>query len=304
MPSSFIVHSINIYVSFFSFFNCPLSGIPSFLHSFMPLLISSTRNQSVIAAKHLGKSRQYWRDIILGVNDGLVSTFLLVAGVAGAGLTSKDILLTALAGALAGAISMAAGEYVATKSQNEVMKGELKLEEEHVKNNFNDEISELDDLLHKIGILKRSSIPGDSSGIGIGIGSGSGTDASVNLQESIKEFYRENPDALLELMKALEFGVIDNEVRKPIMAGLFSCILFIFGSLPSVLPFVFSGDKPMTGLIISACITVSALLMVGAIKTWATRGNCFVAALENLIIAGCGGGIAYGVGYLFESVVR
>jgi Uncharacterized membrane protein len=277
----------------------------------MPQLLSSTRKQSVIEAKHLGKSRQYWRDIILGVNDGLVSTFLLVAGVAGAGLTSKDILLTALAGALAGAISMAAGEYVATKSQNEVMKGELKLEEEHVKNNFNDEISELDDLLHKIGILKSSSSsrPGaDSSGIGVGIGSGSGSgsgnDASVNLQESIKDFYRENPDALLELMKALEFGVIDNEVRKPIMAGLFSCILFIFGSLPSVLPFVFSGDKPMTGLIISACITVSALLMVGAIKTWATRGNCFVAALENLIIAGCGGGIAYGVGYLFESVVR
>lgn len=60
--------------------------------------------------KHLGKSRQYWRDIILGVNDGLVSTFLLVAGVAGGGLSSTEILLTAIAGAIAGAISMAAGE--------------------------------------------------------------------------------------------------------------------------------------------------------------------------------------------------
>ncbi len=71
--------------------------------------------------EHLGASRQYWRDIILGVNDGLVSTFLLVTGVAGGGLLPRDVLLTAISGAIAGAISMAAGEYVATKSQNEVL---------------------------------------------------------------------------------------------------------------------------------------------------------------------------------------
>ena len=64
---------------------------------------------SQMKTEHLGRSRQYWRDIILGVNDGLVSTFLLVAGVAGGGMSSEAILLTALAGALAGAISMMAG---------------------------------------------------------------------------------------------------------------------------------------------------------------------------------------------------
>ena len=51
--------------------------------------------------QHFGSSRQYWRDIILGVNDGLVSTFLLVAGVTEGGFSSIDILLTAIAGALA-----------------------------------------------------------------------------------------------------------------------------------------------------------------------------------------------------------
>lgn len=73
-------------------------------------LNTSRHRRKIQLQKHLGKSRQYWRDIILGVNDGLVSTFLLVAGVAGGGLSSKDILLTAIAGAIAGAISMAAGE--------------------------------------------------------------------------------------------------------------------------------------------------------------------------------------------------
>lgn len=236
-----------------------------------------------------------------------------MAGVTGASLTSKDILLTALAGALAGAISMAAGEYVATKSQNEVMKGEISLEEIHVKNNLNEEMSELDDLLRKIGIKSKTTATTTINATTT-TSSGSPTsqdaagdleeDTSADLQELIKDFYRENPDALLEVMKALEFGVLDNEVRSPVTAALFSCILFILGFLPSVVPFTFSGINPTTALIISACITVSALLMVGAIKTWATRGNCLVSALENLIIAGCGGGIAYGVGYLFESVIR
>jgi VIT1/CCC1 family predicted Fe2+/Mn2+ transporter len=76
------------------------------------------------------------------------------------------------------------------------------------------------------------------------------------------------------------------------------------GSLSSVLPFIFSGDTPTTGLIAAACITITALIMVGAIKTWATRGKCLVAALENLVIAGFGGGIAYGIGILFDRLIK
>jgi hypothetical protein len=70
--------------------------------------------------EHLQRTRQYYRDMMLGVNDGLVSTLLLVAGVVGGGMTVNVVLLTAISGAIAGAISMFAGEFVATKSQNEV----------------------------------------------------------------------------------------------------------------------------------------------------------------------------------------
>ena len=73
--------------------------------------------------EHIGASRQYMRDIILGVNDGLVSTFLLIAGVVGAGLDATAVLLSGLAAALAGMVSMATGEYLATKSQEEVLRG-------------------------------------------------------------------------------------------------------------------------------------------------------------------------------------
>ena len=94
--------------------------------------MASRQSDSVEYVPHIGDSRQYWRDIILGVNDGLVSTFLLVVGVVGGGLNNEQVLLTGIAGAIAGAVSMAAGEYLATKSQDEILESELTLERDHI----------------------------------------------------------------------------------------------------------------------------------------------------------------------------
>ena len=58
------------------------------------------------------------------------------------------------------------------------------------------------------------------------------------------------------------------------------------------------------GLVVAAILSITALLLVGAAKTWATRSPCLSAALENLVIAGFGGGFAYGVGVLFDMVVN
>jgi VIT1/CCC1 family predicted Fe2+/Mn2+ transporter len=234
--------------------------------------------------EHLGSSRQYWRDIILGVNDGLVSTFLLVAAVAGGGLSSSRILLTALAGALAGAISMAAGEFTATRSQNQVLSGELKLEKNHVHRYLEEELVELEGLLDMIGIP-----PSD--------------DDTTNLRQALLSHYRNHPDDLLKIMTSLEFGVVDTEKRSPISAALVSGGLFTLGSLPSIIPFIFSGDEPILGMILAGVITTVCLLLVGAVKTWATRGNWITAAIENLIIAGCGGAIAYFVGLGFDMLI-
>ena len=229
---------------------------------------------------HLGNNRQYWRDIMLGVNDGLVSTFLLVAGVVGGGLSSPAILLTAIAGGVAGAVSMCSGEYIATKSQNQVLHGEIALERQHVTHNLEDELSEVAALLELIGIPQ----------------------AGCDLHGPIINHYRKNPDELLKIMIALEFGVLEQEERSPVRAGLISCCVFILGSLPSIIPFIFSGDTPLLGFIVAAVATTVSLLSVGGIKSWATRGNCVTSALENLIIAGFGGALAYGIGLLVAMV--
>ncbi len=232
--------------------------------------------------EHLGKHRQYWRDMILGVNDGLVSTFLLVSGVVGSGLSPTDILLTAIAGALAGAVSMAAGEYVATKSQNEVLAGEIGLEKVHIRDNNADEIKELKDLLETIGI------PADK----------------LELRQQLYTHYEQDPDALLKLMIALEFGVVEEEERSPLWAATASGFLFFAGSLPSLLPFALGDLSTQQALALACGCTVVALLIVGIVKTWATRGNCFHAAMENLLVAGVGGLLAYYVGALFDKIIR
>ena len=176
--------------------------------------------------------------------------------------------------------TVGAGEYVATKSQNEVIHGELALEKTHVHQFMEEELSELGELMDLIGI----------------------TYEQKQLRQSMLDFYSAHPEALLQIMKALEFGVLDSEVRSPIRAGLFSGVLFTFGSLPSIIPFIFSGDSPGTGLVFATILSVTSLLLVGAVKTWATRTPWLSAAVENLAIAGFGGAFAYSVGMLFDTV--
>ena len=101
---------------------------------------------------HVGMSRQYWRDIVLGVNDGLVSMFLLVAGVVGGGLAASQVLVTAVAGAIAGAVSMAFGEYLATKSQDEVLQSEIALEESHIRDYRSMEVDQLREMMAGMGL--------------------------------------------------------------------------------------------------------------------------------------------------------
>ena len=231
---------------------------------------------------HLGNHRQYWRDMILGVNDGLISTFLLVAGVSGGGLNPTYILLTAIAGSLAGAVSMSAGEYLATKSQNEVIQGEICLERQHIRDHKAAELKEVGELLEIIGIPP----------------------AKDELQSQIVAHYEEDHEALLKLMIALEFGVIDDEARSPFWAGLASGWLFFFGSLPSLIPFAFTNQSTNQALIIACVATALSLLFVGGVKSRATRGNLLIASVENLVVAGVGGVVAYFVGRAFGKLVN
>jgi VIT1/CCC1 family predicted Fe2+/Mn2+ transporter len=228
--------------------------------------------QPVVYEEHVGASRQYWRDIVLGINDGLVSMLLLVAGVVGGGLDRQQIILTGVAGALAGAVSMATGEYLATKSQDEVMESELALERTHIKHFRQQEVDQLYPMLRNVGVAEAD-------------------------METVVTALTRTDDVLLNSMKILEFGVVDTERRSPMSAAWTSGGLFLAGSIPAVVPFLFPVNR-VWGLVIAAALAGICLFAVGVVKTFVTRTNPIRAGLQNLLVAGLGALVAFGVGRL------
>ncbi len=224
--------------------------------------------------EHLGAHRQYWRDMILGVNDGLVSIFLLVAGVVGGGMSASNVLLAGIAAAIAGAISMAAGEYMATKSQEEVFQGEIELEREHFLHYRDREIDELYTMFRDFGF------DGD-------------------LLERVVERFDQDDESLMKIMVALEFGVVDHQRRSPYRAMLMSGGLFLTGALPSVVPFALVSDTG-TGLMFAAIGSGAGLFAVGVVKTVATRTRPLISGLENLVVATGGAVLSYGIGWVYQ----
>lgn len=224
---------------------------------------------------HIGESRQYWRDIILGVNDGLVSIFLLVVGVVSGGLDRNQVLLTAIAGAIAGAVSMAAGEYLATKSQDEVLEAEIRLERTHIEEFREVEVDQLRGFFNDMGVTPEQI-------------------------DGVVAAFADNDTALLNAMAALEFGAVDSERRSPRRAMLMSGGLFLLGSTPSVLPFM-ATDSVGVALAWATVLALIGLFAVGVVKAYVARTHWLRSGLENLIIAGVGGAIAWGIGRMFDS---
>ena len=227
---------------------------------------------------HLGESRQYLCDIILGVNDGLVSTFLLVAGVVGGGLSATQVLLTGIAGAVAGMVSMGTGEYIATKSQEEVFAAEMALEVEHLEHHRPHERAELHEMFGDMGL------------------EGEELNTLVRIIDG-------NDDVMLGVMAGLEFGVVATERRSPWLAAFTSGALFILGAAPSVLPFAFIDDTG-TALAAAAVLSGTALFFVGVGKTVMTKTNPFVSGIENLLIGLVGGAISFAVGTLVQRLIN
>ena len=236
---------------------------------------SETIDAEVPYRPHVGPSRQYMRDIILGVNDGLVSVFLLITGVVGGGLAARGVLLAGLAASAAGAISMAAGEYIATKSQEEVFESERELEIEHLEFHRDVELEEIREMFGDMGL---------------------GTEHVERVVEALDR----DDEAFLKVMMALEFGVLEEERRSPYTAATLSGFLFLAGSMPSVLPFFFTESTGLA-LFIAAIGTGLALFGVGVAKTFVTRKNWVWSGTENVLIATAGALIAYGVGVLYNT---
>ncbi|MXY75364.1 MAG: hypothetical protein F4Y83_10715 [Acidimicrobiia bacterium] len=223
---------------------------------------------------HIGETRPYLRDVILGVNDGLVSILLLVAGLVGGQVGSSAVLLGGLVGALAGAVSMALGEYLATKSQDEVWQTELSLEDEHIKYYRDEETAQLPELLERFGI------------------------EGEDLTEAVRIFSATD-QRLKQAMAVLEFGVVESERRSPYRAGFMAGGMFLAGAAVPIIPFLLL-SQPDAALVGSFGLTFVGLFGVGWAKTRMTHNPGLRSGLENMLVAGAGAGLAWWVGRLID----
>ncbi|MHA2251389.1 MAG: VIT1/CCC1 transporter family protein [Candidatus Kariarchaeaceae archaeon] len=221
--------------------------------------------------------RNYIRDIILGANDGLISVFALVIGVAGGGLDPRNVLLAGIAGLVAGALSMAIGEYLSTKSQEELYDAEKTMEASHIEHHIEHEKGELREWYAEKGF-------------------------SGELLEKIVETIASDPEILLKEMMMAEFGVLEEERRSPIKATLIIGIAFAVGAFPPIFPFIFV-NSTQTGIILAGIISVLALFSVGSMKAVVTSTNILRSGSENMVLGLLGALITYIIGYFVGTVV-
>ena len=221
--------------------------------------------------------RNYMRDVILGSNDGLVSIFALVLGVAGGGFAPREVFIAGLAGTIAGAISMALGEYMSTKSQEQVYDSERALETLHIRHDHEREKQEIYDM------YRRKGFEGD-------------------LLDQIVTVICGNESRMLEEMMVNEFGVLESERRSPMIAAVFSGFSFLAGSLPAFLPFLIVSSTTQ-GILWSGILSSLALFIVGWLKAMITRYSRFILGFENFLFGLIGGIVTYSIGLLVGSNV-
>jgi len=211
------------------------------------------------------------------VNDGLISTFLLVFGVVGGGLDTRRALVTALSGAFAGALSMALGEYIATKSQLAVSRYDVAITREHIDHYRHRE-------MHKLRLqLSSCNMHGET------------------LDQALKAI-GSNDQLLLKALMAFELGASEEEdERNPLIAMGFSGGLFLTGAMPSVLPFAILNNA-IIALVVAGSLCAVCLFFVGAAKTYATKGNFLKEGLENTFYGLVGAAASFGVGLAYDKL--
>lgn len=213
------------------------------------------------------------RAAVLGANDGIVSTSSLIIGVASAGASQQSILLAGIAGLVAGAMSMAAGEYVSVKSQFDTEQADLELERESLEQDFEHEVGELAEIYEQRGL-----------------------DAALARQ--VSEQLMEH-DALGAHARD-EIGISTSSRPRPIQAAVSSSVTFTLGAaLPLLTALVLGGTGVITAVAVASLVFLATL---GALAAWAGGASLTIGAARVTFWGALAMLVTAGVGRLFGVV--
>ena len=210
------------------------------------------------------------RAAIFGVNDGLVSNLSLIMGFTGAAVDNTIIVLAGVAGLLAGAFSMAAGEYISMRSQREVFERLIHLEAHELATEPEEERDEL------IEIYRNKGVPAD-------------------IAEQLVDVLHRDPDLALETHAREELGLDPEQgLGSPWAAAVSSMITFMFGAFVPLVPFLFSSGVGATLWAIG--VSGVTLFAVGGGISRVTGRPLWWSGVRMLLVGGVAAGITYGVG--------
>jgi vacuolar iron transporter family protein len=227
---------------------------------------------SKFESRHRSVGGNAIRAAVLGGNDGLISNFSLVMGIAGATTGQQGVLLAGVAGLLAGSLSMSLGEWISVKSSQELYENQMKIEMAELESNPEGEMREL------ALIYMAKGIPEDQS--------------SHMANDIMKD-----KDHAYEILVKEELGIDAEELKgSAIEAAVFSFILFAIGAVLPVLPFMFTSG--MKAILISVLLSASGLFLIGAAITLFTGRNVWFSGFRQVLFGLAAAAITFGIGKL------
>ena len=210
-----------------------------------------------------------FRAVLFGLNDGLVSNLSLVAGVAGAAVESDAVLLAGITGLLAGAFSMAAGEYISVRSQTELFEYQIGRERQELELDPEEERGEL------IAIYRRRGV-------------------SVEVARRMVDEIMRDPEVALDVLAREELGLNPDDLGNPWTAAGGSFLSFCLGAIVPVLPFIIGGGY---SALIAAIIASTLMLgLVGTMTALFTGRHPLYSAARMMIIGLVATAITFGIG--------
>jgi VIT1/CCC1 family predicted Fe2+/Mn2+ transporter len=212
------------------------------------------------------------RAAVFGVSDGLVSNVSLILGFAGGGVGAGIVRLAGIAGAIAGGISMAAGEWISVSAQNELIEREVAVERRELRVNTTAETAELADMYVADGMSR--------------------DDAERAATDVMKE-----PETALVVHARAELGVDPRKLASPVQAAVSSIAAFLLGALLPVLPWLL-GASGAVATAASVAIGVVAAAVVGALIGRLASRSVARSALRQVLIVLVACGVTYVIGQL------
>lgn len=217
------------------------------------------------------------RAAVLGGNDGLVSNFSLIMGIAGASAGQEGVLLAGLAGLLAGALSMSLGEWISVKSSQELYENQMQIEMEELETNPEGEEKELALIYIAKGVPEEQAYKM----------------AADTMQDK---------DYAHTVLVREELGINAEELKgSAVEAAVYSFIMFAIGAIIPVIPFLFTGGTE--AILISVAMSAVGLFLIGAAITLFTGKDVWFSGFRQVIFGLAAAAITFGIGKLIGVAV-